>query len=99
MTLLAATTKPHAPPLITVANCSEGSEVVVAEGVVVDVPFEGVGGVRVGASGARARTMGRAKAETTMPVVKKQASSRPGLVPDEPSPHRLAMRVGIGEIK
>ena len=30
------------------------------------------------ATGALARTMGRAKAETTMPVVKNQASSRQG---------------------
>ena len=44
MTLLAATTKPHAPPSITVAKCSEGSGIAVAEGVVVDVPFKGVGG-------------------------------------------------------
>jgi len=43
ITLLAAITKPHAPLSITVANCSEGLGVVVAAGVVVDVPFEGIG--------------------------------------------------------
>ena len=43
------------------------------------VEFGGLGGVSA-ATGARARTMGRAKAETTMPVVMKSASSRQGLL-------------------
>jgi len=98
MTLLAVRTRPHAPPSITVVNCPEGSGVVLVGGAVVDVPFGGVGDGDT-ATGALARTIGRAKAETTMPVVKNQASSRQGFDPDESSPRLLAMRVGIGDIK
>jgi len=86
------------PPLITVVNCPDGSGVVLVGGVVVVVLFGGRG-AGVTATGALARTMGRAKAETTMPVVKNQASSRQGFDPDESSPRLLAMRVGIGDIK
>jgi len=43
--------------------------------------------------------MGRANAETTMPVVRNQASSRHGFDPDESSPLLLAIRVGIGDIR
>jgi len=85
------------PPLITVVNCPDGSGVVLLGGVVV-VLFGGMG-AGVTATGALARTMGRAKAETTMPVVKNQASSRQGFDPDESSPLLLAIRVGIGDIK
>jgi len=97
MTLFAVSTRPHAPPSITVVNCPEGSGVVLMGGVVV-VLFGGMG-AGVTATGALARTMGRAKAETTMPVVKNQASSRQGFDPDESSPRLLAIRVGIGDIK
>jgi len=89
----------QAPPLITVVNCPEGSGVVLAGGVAVVVVLFGGVGAGVTATGALARTMGRAKAETTMPVVKNQASSRQGFDPDESSPRLLAMRVGIGDIK
>jgi len=88
----------HGPPLITVVNCPEGSGVVLLGGVVVVVLFGGMG-AGVTATGALARTIGRAKAETTMPVVKNQASSRHGFDPDESSPRLFAMRVGIGDIK
>ena len=47
-------------------------------------------------TGALARTMGNAKAETTMPVVRNQASSLQGLL-EESSLCRLAIRVGRGE--
>ena len=73
--LLAAMTRPHAPPSITVVNCfpeRSSGVVVTAAGAAVDVPFDGImKAIGVSAVGARARTMGRAKAETTMPVVKK----------------------------
>ena len=68
--MLAASTRPHAPASITVVNCSEGSGIVITAGEVVDVKFVGMG-AGVSATGARARTIGRAKAETTMPVVTK----------------------------
>jgi len=99
MTLLAVSTRPHAPPSITVVNCPEGSGVVLSGGVAVVVVLFGGVGAGVTATGALARTMGRANAETTMPVVKNQASSRQGLDPDESSPLLLAIRVGIGDIK
>ena len=47
-------------------------------------------------TGALARTIGRAKAEITMPVVRNQASSLQGLLA-ESSLCLLAMRVGMGE--
>ena len=47
-------------------------------------------------TGALARTMGRAKAETTMPVVRNQASSLQGLL-EESSLCLFAIRLGIGE--
>jgi len=88
MTLLAVSTSPHAPPSITVVGSGVGLGVVVL--------FGGLG-AGVTATGALARTMGRAKAETTMPVVRNQASSRQGFDPEESSPRLLAMRVGIGD--
>ena len=51
------------------------------------------------ATWARARTIGRAKAETTMPVVRNQAISLPGLEPGELSPCLLASREGRGLAK
>ena len=62
-------------------------------------PFEGIGAPGVSATGARARTTGRAKAETTIPVVKNQANSWKGLDPEAFSARLLAKRVGIGAIK
>ena len=56
----------------------------------------GVGSGITTVTGALARTMGRAKAEITMPVVRNQASSLQGLLA-ESSLCLLAMRVGIGE--
>lgn len=49
--------------------------------------------------GERAKTMGRAKDETTIPVVMKIANSKQGLLllpEDSISEYRRAMRVGIG---
>merc|ERR1711884_437055 len=98
ITLLAVSTRPHAPPSITVVVCSEGWGVVFVPGVVVVVLLGGRG-AGVTATGARESTMGRANAETTMPVVRNQASSRHGFDPDESSPLLLAIRVGIGDIR
>merc|ERR1711963_1096531 len=82
ITLLAVSTRPHAPPSITVVVCSEGWGVVFVPGVVVVVLFGGRG-AGVTATGARESTMGRANAETTMPVVRNQASSRHGFDLDQ----------------
>jgi len=63
----------------------------------------GVGGVGMGVgvmgaeTGARANTIGRANADTTIPVVRNQASSRHGLELRESSAYRLAMKVGMGD--
>ena len=56
----------------------------------------GVGSGVTTVTGALARTMGRAKAETTMPVVRNQASSLQGLL-EESSLCLLAIRMGRGE--
>ena len=53
-------------------------------------------GVTSTVTGALARTMGRAKAETTIPVVRNQASSLHGLLA-ESSLCLLAIRVGMGD--
>ena len=64
--------------------------------VVVRSVGPGVGSGVTTVTGALARTMGRAKAETTMPVVRNQASSLQGLL-EESSLCLLAIRVGRGE--
>lgn len=92
ITALAVTTRPQAPPSIMVVTVVL---LITGLGVVVTVEF-GPGGGSGEVPGARARTMGRAKADTTMPVVRNQASSRQGLEL-ESSLWRLASRVGMGD--
>jgi len=65
-----------------------------ADAGVVVVVGSGTGGSNV--TGALASTIGRAKAEITIPVVRNQASSLHGLL-EESSLCLLAMRVGMGE--
>merc|ERR1712226_51957 len=98
MTALAVTTSPQAPPSITVVVVV----VVFPMATTLSRPVDG-GGVVVGSgtggstvTGALASTIGRAKADMTMPVVRNQASSLQGLL-EESSLCILAMRVGMGE--
>jgi len=65
-----------------------------SEATVVGVVVVGSGVTTV--TGALAKTMGRAKADTTIPVVMNQASSLQGLL-EESSLCLLAIKVGIGE--
>jgi len=73
------------PMATTLSRLVDGGVVVVGSGT---------GGSTV--TGALASTIGRAKADMTMPVVRNQASSLQGLL-DESSLCLLAMRVGMGE--
>ena len=68
--------------------------VVLGEMVVVTVSGAGVVGLTV--TSARARTIGRAKAEMTMPVVTKYASSLQGLLAAS-SLCLLANMLGMGQ--
>jgi len=98
MTALAVTTSPQAPPSMTVVVmvvvlATVAMVVVIARSV---GPGVGSWSGMVTVTGALASTIGRANAETTMPVVRNQASSLQGLL-EESSLCLLAMRVGMGE--
>ena len=77
MTTLAVTTSPQAPPSMTVVVMVVVLAMVAMVVVMARSVGPGVGSLSgvVTVTGALASTIGRAKAETTMPVVRNQASS------------------------
>jgi len=95
MTAFAVNTSPQAPPSIMEGMSTIGGVgVVLVPGATVVVVVLGGGGGSV--PGALANTMGKAKADTTIPVVMNQANSLQGLEL-ESSLCLLDIKVGRGD--